>query len=256
MPDKQLVLNGVGVLVTRPGHQASGLCDMIRQAGGNPIAIPAMEIRPTAKPDILSELSSFDIAIFISPNAVQHGLAFIDAWPAQLHTAAVGKATARTLSEHDITTDIFPEHQFNSEALLALEPMQHVEGKKIVIFRGVGGRELLAETLRERGAEVQYAECYQRAMPEGDHAEFNHALANRHFSIATVTSNEGLQNLHDMADKNNRAKLLGTALVVVSERAKILAQQLGFEKEVLIAQTPGDDGIFNTLIEWYKQTSE
>ena len=147
-PETSRLLDGVGILVTRPAHQADNLCRLIESEGGKAIRFPVLEILDPDNLDALDatidRLDAFDIAIFISPNAVQKAVNRVRSqreWPKNLHIAAVGRSSAKALDKLGLPTDIFPKTRFNSEALLELKQMQDVQGKKIVIFRGEGGRE-------------------------------------------------------------------------------------------------------------------
>lgn len=249
-------LTGISVLVTRPEHQAAPLCEMIEEAGGKAVRFPVLEI---AEPqDLVSvkaqidRLEEFDIAIFISPNAVQRAVNLVRSrreFPAGLQIAAVGRASAKALLKMGLEADIFPSSRFNSEALLELPELQQVNGKRIVIFRGEGGREVLAETLKARGAQVEYAEVYRRVKPGGDVSHLMRAWARGDIDVVTVTSNEGLSNLYDMVGQLGRRWLLTTPLIVVSERAVEAAQQLGFQ-QVLLAEQPSDEAILSALQQW------
>ena len=253
-------LAGLGVLVTRPAHQATPLCERIESYGGKSIQFPVLEIVDPQDlgpmQAIIAQLDSFDIAVFISPNAVQRALNLIRktrSWPVHIAVAAVGKASAKTLTKLGLDTQMFPSSKFNSEALLEMPQMQDVGGKKIVIFRGEGGRELLAETLKERGAEVHYAECYRRSKPQGDVSQLMRAWARGEINIITVTSNEGLSNLYDMLGQLGRNWLQKTPLVVISERGQALAMELGFKSDIIVAQQASDEAIVDAIINWRKQ---
>jgi uroporphyrinogen-III synthase len=161
-------LAGVGVLVTRPKEQAADLVAAIDAAGGHSIVFPVIEIAPRSPQEIETELAGRanpDIVIFISRNAVEHGLA----WSGDGAIAAVGPATAAAIEAAARIVDIRPASGFDSESLLEEPALREVRGKTIRIIRGSGGRELLATTLRERGAEVDYLEVYARRLP--DYAE-------------------------------------------------------------------------------------
>ena len=146
---------------------------------------------------------------------------------------------------------ICPKQGANSEALLATEELQYIEGQKIVIFRGQGGRELLAQTLSQRGAAVEYAEVYLRAKPDTNPAE----LASRQpaIDLITATSNENLQNLYEMTEIGQRDWLLSKQLVVISERTAKLAKQLGFRSAAIVAQESNDQGLVNAMLTWRTQ---
>jgi len=201
----ETTLSGKTILITRPAEQAAGLSQMIRAAGGMPVVFPAIEIKPPADAgrldELLARLEQFDLAIFVSPTAVARAwerMAAIRAWPKTLKVAAVGQGSARALSEHGLQEIIVPSGQFDSEALLALPALQEVAGKHIVIFRGEGGRELLAQTLVQRGASVEYAECYRRVKPQADIAPLLQQHRKQKFAAIVLTSREGLANLRDM----------------------------------------------------------
>jgi len=254
-PIKQL--NGVGVLVTRPEHQAQHLSQLIEAQGGKAIQFPVLEIQEIENKTHLIEqikrLHEYDIAIFISPNAVNKAVNLIQAhrdWPKQVKIAAVGKSSAKALDSLGLMADIFPSKRFNSEALLALEEMQQVRGKKIIIFRGDGGRELLAETLKARGALVEYAECYKRGKPEADVSVLLRHWARGDIKIIVTTSNEGLHNLFDMVGQLGRQWLIKSPMVVISERAADLALQLGFKNRPIVSSQASDEAILNSIVAW------
>jgi uroporphyrinogen-III synthase len=239
-------LQGIKVLVTRPQQRAGGLCAMIEAAGGTPLAFAAIEItepldsrsREYAK----SHIREFDIAIFISPTAVEKTLEYIGELPADILISAIGSRTGMALKSYDLNIDIVPDGH-DSEALLEHSQMQsdQVTGKKIVIFRGEGGRELLGKILQSRGAEIFYAEMYHRS-PPASAALLDQYLAET--DVITVSSNEGLQNLYDLA--TNKQSLNRQILVVPGERAHALAMALGFTR-IIVAENATDEASLNAL---------
>lgn len=239
-------LQGTRVLVTRPKQRAGGLCELIEAAGGIPLQFAAIEITdPTdsaSREYARKHIGEFDIAIFISPTAVEKTFEFIDELPSGLATSAIGSRTGKALKSHGICIDIMPDGH-DSEALLRHPRMQasQVTGKKIVIFRGEGGRELLGDTLRSRGADVFYAEMYYRSPPAAA-SLLQQQLAEA--DVVTVSSNQGLQNLYDLtADKQS---LTRHVLVVPGERASVLATALGFSK-IITADNATDEACLNAL---------
>ncbi|MCW8918166.1 MAG: uroporphyrinogen-III synthase [Gammaproteobacteria bacterium] len=247
-------LSGLTILVTRPAHQAAPLCRLIEAAGGEPLRLPALVIHDNgddpALRQRLAHLSDYQIAIFVSPNAVTFGLDAIRRSGGLLDSlllATVGKGSANALCQQSgRRPDLVPRESYDSEALLQLEPLQHVSGKRILIIRGSGGRELLAETLRQRGARVDYAEVYRRAPPPPP-ADTQWL---KRTDIITLTSGEALGNLVTLTPQALRDTLYEKPLVVVSERAAQRARQLGFRREVLVTPLAGDAAIVATLIEW------
>ncbi len=253
-PDPDCNLAGIGVLVTRPRHQAVALCERIAAQGGIPVSFPTLEIgapaNPVAAQALLSQLEHFQIAIFISPNAVQQGLALLPEGrlPAGLEIAAVGKGSARALARAGIVVSLVPQGQSDSEALLALAELQQVSGKRILIIRGEGGRPLLGDTLRQRGAHVTYAEVYRRLRPQADVT----ALLQRwstDIQIVTTTSNDILDNLAAMLGTEGMEQLRCTPLIVISERMRIHAQELGC-RDIILARGADDLSLMEALCIW------
>jgi uroporphyrinogen-III synthase len=252
-----LALAGRHVLVTRPAHQAEGLCALIEQAGGIPVRFPVLAIADpvdtAALDDLLDRLADFHLAVFISPNAVQRAMPRIHAHgglPDGILVAAVGKGSARELARYGRATDLVPSGRFNSEALLEMPELGDLASQRVVVFRGEGGRELLADVLRERGAQVEYAEVYRRVKPEPDTATLLRRWAHDGMDVAVVTSNEALRNLYDMVGSLGRQWLRKTPLVVVSERAVALARDLGLTAPVMVAARPDDEGLRDALLHW------
>lgn len=251
-------LAGRGIVVTRPASQAAPLAAMIRAAGGRPILFPVLEILDTADiaPLIAAAdgLDRFDLAIFISPNAVLRAMNQIVArrsWPPGLRAAAVGKGSARELKRFGITDVIAPARAFDSEGLLALPELQQVAGRRVVIFRGDGGRELLGDTLAARGADVEYVECYRRARPRADAAPLLRAWARNEVDAVTVTSSEGLRNLFEMVGRLGQSWLRRTPLLAPHPRIAAAARELGCGN--VMETAPGDEGLMNALSQLFHQ---
>jgi uroporphyrinogen-III synthase len=246
-------LNGKRILVTRPQQQAHHLISLIAQYGGQAIAFPTLEITPLINSEIthekLENLKTYQWLIFISANAVNFAVAANNGKIrnfAQAKIAAVGKATAKALQDAGLTVDLLPDAGFNSEALLAMPTLQNVTKQKILIVRGVGGRETLADELKKRGAIVNYWEVYQRAIPVMDNSMVVNLLNRQQLDILTITSSEALQNLLTLLEKQ-KDLLLNIPLVVISERIKHNAASYGFKK-IVVSSSPDDMAILNTMI--------
>jgi uroporphyrinogen-III synthase len=249
-----LPLQGKGIVVTRPAHQADSLCRLIEAQGGKTIRYPTLAIFPPSNPRlplaVVEHLESYDMAIFVSANAVRWGMKLILSrrhLPSALRLVAIGRATAQALERYSTLVPLVPEPNFTSEALLALPEMQEVTAQRIVIFRGEGGRNLLGMTLSERGAQISYAEVYRRGKPATPADQLVQYWRRGEIQGVVVTSSESLENLFDMVGEIGRQWLCNTPLVVVSARTQQLALYLGVNYPPLLAREVSDEAIVETL---------
>lgn len=249
-------LAGKGVLLTRPAGQAGRIATRLAELGAEAVLFPAIAIAPPSDPApsqaLIEAIASFDLAIFISPTAAETGLTLIRAqttFPAELRAAAIGEGTARTLTRLGLANVIVPERNADSESLLALPELLAVAGQRIVIFRGEGGRALLADTLRARGAEVEYANCYRRTCPAADPTPILKRWAAGRIDATVVTSREGLDNLFTLLGETGAACLRNTPMFVPHERIAAAAHALGVHNA--IATPPGDEGLLAALGTWF-----
>lgn len=246
---RQPLLNR-SVLVTRPAHQSAALCRLIEEAGGIPLRLPALLIAPPEDPARarrqLQQLAGYGTAIFISRNAVEQALELLHPAPLPaIRLLAVGQATADALRVHGYAVALTPDREFSSEGLLALPGLQHVPGQHIAIIRGNGGRELLAETLRARGAIVECIETYRRIRPPAAD-ELREILSQGKADLVLATSNQILENLLEMSG-DARGRLIRRPLVVLSARTRDAALAAGFT-QVYIAPRSDDNGIVGALL--------
>mgnify|MGYP001826487769 CR=1 FL=1 len=239
-------LQNTRVLVTRPKQRADDLCQLIERAGGIALRFAAIEIGEPADTQsrdyARDHIAEFTMAIFISPTAVEQTLDFLPALPDSTRIAAIGSKTAQVLESRGISIAIRPDGH-DSESLLRhpeLKP-ESVSGDNIVIFRGEGGRELLGDRLQSRGATVFYADMYRRSAP-ADASRLNALLPDS--DIITISSNEGLQNLYELA--RDKEEFTRHWLIVPGERASSLARTLGFD-HIIVAKNATDEACMNAL---------
>lgn len=257
IPYADAPLKDIGVLVTRPPEQARGLMDALRQWGGSPLLFPALAILPPRHPEALAQtlarLDRFQLAIFISPTAALRGVDAVKAsggWPAGLAVAAVGKGTARALADLGMTDVLTPASGFDSEHLLALPQFRDMEDKSVIVFRGEGGREVLADTLAARGARVAHAVCYRRGLPEdAAPAPVLEAFATGRIQAVTAYSGETLDNLFLLLGKAGEGFLKRTPLFVPHPRIAAHAAALGIE--TVITAPEGEGQLLASLVEYF-----
>lgn len=253
-------LQQINILITRPEHQSKHLAEHIRKLGGNPVIFPVLEISDiedkTFLLQLIQRLDKYALGIFVSPNAVHKAIPLIQskrALPKQMKIAVVGKSSADALKQYGIEQVIMPHNRFDSEALLEHEALQHVSGQRVVIFRGSGGRPLLGDTLKQRGALLEYAQCYNRSKPNVDPSGLLLSWSQGKINAVVITSSEGLQNLFDIIGQAGQQLLTMTPVFATHERIARLAQEAGLKKVVQTTST-GDEGILLSLREYFCMT--
>lgn len=259
--DKSLqksALAGRHIVVTRPAGQAIHLAEALVDLGAQPVLFPVLAIEDVADVtpilDTAIRLDQYDWTMFVSPNAVEKALAIILAqrqWPASVRVATVGHSSEAALAQYGIRDVVAPQERFDSEALLALPEFADVRGKSVVIFRGDSGRDLFGDTLKERGATVDYVTCYRRTRPARDPASLLKLWSEGRLDAMTVTSSEGLRNLYAMVGKLGQGWLKRTPTFVPHARIAEQAQALGLHN--VVQTDPADAGLLAGLTDYFSR---
>jgi uroporphyrinogen-III synthase len=256
---RQTPLAGRHIVVTRPAGQAAHLAEALVAHGAHPVLYPVLAIGEVADTtpilDAAIRLDQYDWAVFVSPNAVDKALAVILAhrqWPAAVRAATVGHSSEQALARRGIRDVVAPQERFDSEALLALPAFADVAGKRVVIFRGDGGRDLFGDTLKARGAQVDYVTCYRRAKPASDPAPLLKLWQEGRLDAMTVTSSEGLRNLYEMVGKLGQGWLKRTPTFAPHARIAEQARALGLH--AVIETGPADAGLLAGLLEYFSHS--
>ncbi len=268
MTDGQGVGNLAGrcVVVTRPVQQAADLLDALRAAGAEPLFFPVIEIVPLADVAPLRAvancLADYDIAFFVSANAVGQALDVLprEKWPASVRVATVGPGSARALQAHGFDEVMLPSSRFDSEGVLALPEMQAaaVADKRVLILRGDGGRELLAQTLRERGAVVDVQSCYQRRRVAADATDLLTRFAAGGLDAISFTSSEGARNFAEILDQGSagRASTVLAALPCFVPHPRIQEHLRALGAEQIVLTGAGNDALISALRNYFNATSD
>lgn len=230
---------------------------------------PLLDIAPTPNLDdlraALADPSRYALVVFVSPNAVQQAFAAMPEgfrWPQDVPVAVVGPASAQALATHGVAP---PAHRVikpdthaddarqDSEALYARLDVPSLSGREVLIVRGNGGREWLADQLREAGASVRTVEAYRRSVPVPDAAAWlalRAVLSARH--AWTLTSSEAVRNLDELARANLSPADLDTlhGAPCFASHARIVeqAESLGFRDVTLTGA--GDDRLLASVLAW------
>ena len=270
-PAKPAGLAGRCVVVTRPAQQIGALLDALRAAGAEALFFPVVEILPLADVAPLialaDRLADYDYAFFVSANAVEQTLAVIERsrWPDLLGIVTVGPGSARALHVHGFDEVFLPVSHFDSEGVLALPAMQasEIAGKRVLVLRGDGGRELLAKTLLERGAMVDVQSCYQRRRASTDPADLLARFAAGQLDAISFTSSEGARNfvaiLDEAVDQAQRkgsapdARTLLASLPCFVPHSRVEEQLRSMGAQQLVLTDAGDAALIESLENYFKQ---
>jgi uroporphyrinogen-III synthase len=231
------MLSGLHILVTRPDPAGSELCQLIEAKGGSTYFFPTIAFAPP--PDLiacqraLAVIGEQDWLIFVSPQAVYHGVPVIrQHWlvlPPTVKLAAIGAGTQQALHQAGYQSVICPESAWNSEGLLALPDFDEVNGKKIMIIRGLAGRELIDKAFEHLGAQVTPLIVYQRTLPKVEANVPAELILAHKISVIVSSSGDGVKNLTILLAAKTANKLFSIPLIVMSDRINTLAEDLGFQ---------------------------
>ncbi len=245
------------VLVTRPVEQSTQLVEALGQRGLQVSALPLLKIEPIdpldgADRQRVQNLDLFDHLIFVSANAARVGLERIDEfWPQHPlgpRCWAVGASTAAVLQAAGLEVT-WPEREMNSEGLLALEGLTQVDGQKVLIVRGEGGRQMIAETLQARGARVDSLCCYRRSAVPHDAGALRADLARDPVALILVSSGEGLALLSGLLQPREHTNLARITLLVPSPRVADQARELGWQS-VVRTENASDPAVITAVDTW------
>ena len=246
----------VPVLITRPEHQNARIMEMLQQQRFIPLSFPTIAIRASDETPFLRQLNEhirdYDIALFVSRNAVDYAFRHVAPadLPDQLQLGVIGKGTLMALRAQGLESGLIPTGSYNSEGLLASETLNNISGKRVIIFRGQEGRNLLGETLSQRGASVDHVEVYRRELPNIGKQDFEQLCRDGFPAIAVFTSSEGLENCFHLLNDSQAEKMRRIDWLLISERMGETARNLRHNAGIIIAHSASDEGILSALLEW------
>lgn len=246
----------MNVLVTRPEQRGRELVEMFSQQGIFAIHQPLFTIEAGAElpqlPSALTRLNTGDYVFAVSRHAIDYAAETLRQtgfhFRSDLHYFAVGSATASHFSAQAEQAVRYPIFSENSEGLLQLPEMNELSHKHLLILRADSGRELLAEQASQRGATVQYLECYRRLLTDENLSEKISLAKRAGVDTIIATSSEILTTLVEQTNQDDYLWLFHCRLVVVGNRIATLARQLGWQSDKLIIAPKADNQtLFQTL---------
>lgn len=248
-------LAGLGVLVTRPAHQAQALCELLQQAGATVRRLPLQAIEPAADTAAvalrLQRARDWDHWIFTSANAArQAALACPGPWPP---LAAAGAGTAATLAAAGHPGALVPAGGDGAAGLLAEARFAAPQGQRVLIVTGDNTLPQLAAGLRARGAAVEVLAVYRRVPLQHPPQVVADALAA--CQVAIVSSGEALDQLLRLTPAAARPRLLALQLALPSPRVEETARAAGFTQAPLLPARVSDAAYVELLERWHARRS-
>lgn len=242
------------IVITRPLKQAESLAKKIKKVGGCPFLFPLIEITPLHDEGTINQLrklKEYELIIFVSVNAVEHGIELVGADLLRTkRIATTGKKTALALESHGLTVGYCPNEVFNSEALLAVKDFKvDAANKNIAIIRGSGGRDYLKNNLIKLGANVDYVDVYKRHCPQKDLSDLDKLFHTQELDVVLLTSASSTANFFALT--NNEKWLDDITLLIGSPR---MQQEIPkeFRGKIVIADDPSDETLFKCLNSLYE----
>ena len=245
--------NAARVLVTRPKHQQSSFLARCADAGLDTLSLPCIDILPVDCSIDSAEIAAAEFVFFTSRNAVEFAHAIQPLPWKETSVYCIGRATQRALAHFNQDLAHPPIEPFTSEAFIDWLKTQPAISSALMI-KGVGGRDLIETFLEETGASVSIKNVYKRVTPVVSDAERHRVFVDTPPDIISVTSDDVLRNLVNIAGPTYAAELHATPIVVNSERCADLAVRLGFDHGPIIANPPGDDGQIDGIKHWLKSS--
>ena len=252
-------LDGLGVLITRPSHQAGPLCRLFEAEGASVSRFPGIAVLPldVGRAWAVDAPGAFDLILFTSANAVRYGAALLNE-QRDLPLAAIGPATARALNQAGYRVAVEPSGDFDSESLLRHPRLASLAGQRVLLIKGQGGRELLEQELARRGAELTLAEVYRRECPAPEAAELRSLesrFEKRQIQLVTATSAEIGNNLLVLATPALRRHFDAVHWLVPGVRVGDILRRAGLRASIVLAASAEDQDLVSAAVRWRSSVS-
>lgn len=248
----QADLHGVSVLWTRPQGQGQTLHNMLEDAGAYVVDLPLLAIEAVKDESplkTLGPLTGFDLVVFVSANAVSCSTDWMRPadFSASVIVAAVGAATARLLHEYGYQNIIIPETASNSEELLQCAALAGNTFQRVLIVRGQGGRPTLADALRSRGAEVEFAEVYRRVAIDGDPRDELQRWLKSGQPVVLLTSAGATDALLARCRPEQLDTVRAQPAVVLSQRLADHCREHGWQGSITVCAQVNDQNLLGAI---------
>jgi uroporphyrinogen III methyltransferase/synthase len=253
-------LSGKRIVVTRARAQAESCVQLIEEAGGEVVEFPTIEIRPpddfAAFDTALEKIETYDWLIFTSVNSVEPFLSRLKrqgksiAALQAMRIGAIGPETAKRLEHSGLRAALVPA-RYQAEGILDAVALESVRGKRILIPRAAEAREILPQTLRERGAAVDVVVAYRTGLPAIDPAPLAERLRRREIDAVTFTSSSTVRNFVRLFGDGNLSSIVGTsAIACIGPITARTVEELGGRCDI-VAEEFTIPGLVQAMAEYF-----
>jgi uroporphyrinogen III methyltransferase / synthase len=253
-------LAGKLIMVTRARSQAGTLADKLKDLGGEVVEFPTIEIQPpenyTALDAAIKNVRNYDWIIFTSVNGVEQFLGrarHINQSVSEAQTirfAAIGPETAKRLETAGIHNCLVPQ-KYQAEGLLDALAAESMLKKKVLIPRAAKAREILPETLRQWGAEVDLVEAYRTVAPSGDASRLKILLREGKLDLITFTSSSTVANCAGLFEGQSLAEALsGVAVACIGQITQKTVEDFGGHTDIIAAEST-IDGLIRSIVDYF-----
>jgi uroporphyrinogen-III synthase len=247
-------LSSLSVLLTRPADESEGLAHLLEAERALVVNAPMFEIEPVTHELNLDLKSRFQVAIFVSKNAARFGASKLlkaTGDSGSLVVLGIGPATEKALKNMGVEGCIIPKTSFNSEGLLELEQLQSTsKSKRVVIFRGNGGREFMRAELESRGYKVEYLSCYTRSAIKGTLLQKLKTKSVAVPDLVVIASTQALELLVSKIEAENLRGILDAQTLVLGARLASTISSFGFSLAPIIVNDFDDTYVSSRIKEW------
>lgn len=253
-------LAGKRIMVTRARSQAGGLADKLKALGAEVVEFPTIEIRPpenyAALDAAIENVRNYDWVIFTSVNGVEQFLGRAQHLNQPVRDsqtgrfAAIGPATAKRLEAAGIHNCLVPQ-KYQAEGLLDMLAAEGMGKKKVLIPRAAKAREILPETLRQWGAEVDLVEAYRTVAPSGDASRLKALLRDGKLDLITFTSSSTVANCAGLFDGQNLAQTLaGVTVACIGQITQKTVEEFGGHADIIASEST-IDGLIRAIVQYF-----
>ncbi|WNW12789.1 uroporphyrinogen-III synthase [Pseudomonas sp. DTU_2021_1001937_2_SI_NGA_ILE_001] len=229
-------MSGWRLLLTRPAQESAAVAQVLAQAGVACSSLPLLETAPLplsdAQRSLVFDLMTFQAVIVVSKPAARLAVELLDEiWPQPPLQPwfCVGAGTGQILLDYGLIDVSWSTQGDDSEALVEVPALQKaiaIPGSRVLIMRGEGGREWMAEQLREQGVKVEYLSLYRRYLPDYPPGALLQRVRGERLNGLVVSSGQGLEHLLQLAG-TSWPELADLPLFVPSPRVAELARAAG-----------------------------